>query len=76
MTPPEPDSDDVPDEEWLVESLLKKLDRDDQCELPDQPRPLLQLVVAAAGPAAPGTVVPGTVVPGGEGSQLRRGISA
>lgn len=68
--PPEPDSDDVP-EEWLVESLLKKLDRDDQCEPPDEPRPLLQLVLVAAGAA-----VPGTVVPGGEGAQLRRGISA
>ncbi|MCK1721889.1 hypothetical protein IVA81_30195 [Bradyrhizobium sp. 141] len=29
-----PESDDVPDEEWDEESLLKKLDRDDQRELP------------------------------------------
>jgi hypothetical protein len=29
--PPEPESDEVPDAEWLAESLLKKLDRDDQC---------------------------------------------
>ena len=46
MTPPEPESDEVPEEEWLEESLLKKLDRDDQCEplLPDELL-LLQLVL-------------------------------
>ncbi len=56
MTPPEPELDEPPDEEWLEELLLKKLDRDDQSELPlpDQVRLLLQLVLACAGAAAPG----------------------
>ena len=38
LTLPEPESDDVPDEEWLEESLLKKLDRDDQRELLPSPK--------------------------------------
>jgi hypothetical protein len=65
LTPPEPESDDVPDEEWLEESLLKKLDRDDQRELlpPDELLLLLHVVV----------VWPGTAP--GEGSQCCRGIS-
>ncbi len=70
MTPPEPESDDVPDEEWLEESLLKKLERDDHREplLPlEEPWLLLvQVVVVCAGAAAPG---------GGGGSQCWRGIS-
>jgi hypothetical protein len=63
----EPESDDVPDEEWLEESLLKKLDRDDQREPlpPDELLPLLLQVVV---------VWPGTAP--GEGSQVCRGISA
>ncbi|BAL79016.1 hypothetical protein S23_58250 [Bradyrhizobium cosmicum] len=57
-----PESDDVPDEEWLEESLLKKLDRD---EPPEGPRLLLLLhVVCTVGS-----------VPAGEGSQCCRGIS-
>ncbi|GMO97476.1 hypothetical protein TM239_15340 [Bradyrhizobium sp. TM239] len=58
--------DDVPAEEWLDESLLKKLDRDDQRELlpPDELLPplLVQVVV----------VCPGTAP--GVGSQVCRGI--
>src|SRR5512139_2960932 len=51
----EPESVDVPDEEWLEESLLKKLDRDDQRELlgPDELLPLLHVVVVWPG-TAPG----------------------
>jgi hypothetical protein len=62
----EPESDDVPDEEWLEESPLKKLDRDDQRELPtpDELLPLLLQVVVAWPGTAPG-----------EGSQVCRGIS-
>lgn len=63
MTLPEPASDELPDEEWLEESLLKKLDRDDQ-RLPPLPPDdelrLLQVVVV-------GVVV---VTPGAVGSQL------
>jgi hypothetical protein len=71
VTPPEPESDEPPDEEWLAESLLKKLDRDDDPELPlpDQVR-LPQLVLACAAAAAPGTDAPGE-----GGLQLCRGIS-
>jgi hypothetical protein len=60
-----PESDDVPDEEWLEESLLKKLDRDDQREplLPPDELLLLQVVL----------VCPGTAP--GVGSQCCRGIS-
>jgi hypothetical protein len=65
VTPPEPESDDVPDDEWLEESLLKKLDRDDQREpLPlEEPRLLLHVVLVCPG-----------IAPGG-GSQFCRGIS-
>lgn len=73
MTPPEPESDEVPDEEWLEESLLKKLDLDDHRELPEELELLLQLVIAGAGAAAPGTVAPGTVA--GGGLQFGRGVS-
>ncbi|XUJ32622.1 hypothetical protein ACQ5SK_29945 [Bradyrhizobium japonicum] len=64
----EPEFEEVPDEEWLEESLLKKLDRDDQRELlpplpPDELLLLLQVVV----------VWPGTAP--GVGSQCCRGIS-
>jgi hypothetical protein len=70
LTPPEPESDDVPDEEWLEESLLKKLDRDDQREPPpDEPLLLLHAALACTDAA------PGTVAPGAEGSQFCRGIS-
>jgi hypothetical protein len=68
VTPPEPESDEVPDEEWLEESLLKKLDLDDHRELPEELELLLQLVIAGAGAAAPGTVA-------GGGLQFGRGIS-
>jgi hypothetical protein len=70
VTPPEPASDEPPDEEWLDESLLEKLDRDDQCEPLPLDELLLQLVFVCAG-----AVAPGTVAPGGVGSQFRRGIS-
>jgi hypothetical protein len=63
----DPESDEFPDEEWLEESLLKKLDRDDQREPllpPDELLLLLQFVVVCPGRAP------------GEGSQFCRGISA
>ncbi|MBR0908195.1 hypothetical protein JQ588_36735 [Bradyrhizobium liaoningense] len=62
-----PESDDVPDEEWLEVSLLKKLDREDQRELlpPDELLLLLLLHVVV--------VCPGTAP--GEVSQFWRGIS-
>ncbi|AMA61113.1 hypothetical protein BCCGELA001_07655 [Bradyrhizobium sp. CCGE-LA001] len=61
-----PESDDVPDEEWLEESLLNKLDRDDHRELlpPDELLLLLLLHVVV--------VCPGTAP--GVGSQFCRGI--
>jgi hypothetical protein len=51
-----PESDDVPDEEWLEESLLKKLDRDDQREPPppDEPLRLLHPVLVCAEASGPG----------------------
>lgn len=53
-----------------MESLLKKLDRDDQRELPlEELLLLLQVVLACTGGSAPGTAVPA-----GEGSQFCRGI--
>nr|QIO98652.1 hypothetical protein HAU86_01955 [Bradyrhizobium symbiodeficiens] len=59
-----PESDDVAEEEWLEESPLKKLDRDDQRELPPDELLLpVQVVV----------VCPGTAP--GVGSQVCRGIS-
>ncbi|MBB4429531.1 hypothetical protein GGD66_008133 [Bradyrhizobium sp. CIR48] len=56
----------MPDEEWLEESLLKKLDRDDQRELPllEELLLLLQLVLVCTAGS----------VPGGGGSQFCRGI--
>ncbi|MCS3727468.1 hypothetical protein FHR88_002507 [Bradyrhizobium betae] len=61
-----PESDDVPDEEWLEESLLKKLDRDE----PPLPLEELRLLLLHA-------VLACTVgsVPAGAGSQCCRGIS-
>ncbi len=52
----------MPDEEWLEESLLKKLDRDDQRELPllEELLLLLQLVLVCTAGS----------VPGGGGSQF------
>jgi hypothetical protein len=71
LTLPEPPSDDVPDEEWLEESLLKKLDRDDQREpLLEELLLLLHAVLACTAGSAPGTVAPA-----GVGSQCCRGIS-
>jgi hypothetical protein len=61
-----PESDDVLDAEWLAESLLKKLDRDDQPELPPLPDELLPLLVQVV------LVCPGTAP--GVGSQVCRGI--
>jgi hypothetical protein len=58
-----PTSDDVLDEGWLEESLLKKLDRDDQRE-PLLPEELLLVQVVV--------VCPGTAP--GVGSQFCRGI--
>jgi hypothetical protein len=50
-----PESDEFVDEEWLEESLLKRLDRDDQRELlpPDELLLLVQVVVVCPG-TAPG----------------------
>jgi hypothetical protein len=64
-----PESDDVPDEEWLEESLLKKLDLDDEPEPPLPPEELLLLLLHAVLVCTAGSV------PGGEGSQVCRGIS-
>jgi len=60
-----PESDEVPEEEWLEESLLKKLDRD---ELPP-PLEELRLLLHAVLACTVGSV------PGGGGSQCCRGIS-
>lgn len=75
MTPPEPESDEVPDEEWLEESPLKKLDRDDHRELPDEFELLLQLVLVCTGAPAPGTVAPDAPGTDAPGLQFCRGIS-
>jgi len=65
-----PESDDVPDDEELDESLLKKLDRDDECEpLPEEPPRLLLLLLHEVLACAAGSA------PGGGGSQCRCGIS-
>jgi hypothetical protein len=63
-----PESDDVPEEEWLEESLLKKLDRDELPPPLEEPWLLLLLLQA---------VLVCTVgsAPGGGGSQCCRGIS-
>jgi hypothetical protein len=73
VTPLEPESDDVPDEEWLDESPLKKLLRDD--DPPDEPWLLLDEDPRAGHSAAvcsPG----GAAIPGRFGSQFSLGISA
>lgn len=57
--------DDVLDEEWLEESLLKKLDRDELPPLPLPPPDELLLLVQVV-------VCPGTAP--GAGSQFCRGI--
>ncbi|MGY4629743.1 hypothetical protein ACVWY3_007499 [Bradyrhizobium sp. USDA 4486] len=63
----EPESDDVLDGEWLDESALKKLERDDPREPPLPPAELLLLLVHVV------VVCSGTAP--GEGSQVWRGIS-
>ncbi|MBH5369163.1 hypothetical protein HZZ16_13625 [Bradyrhizobium sp. CNPSo 4016] len=63
-----PKSDDVLDEEWLEESLLKKLDRDDEPELPPEELLLLLLLLHAVLVCTAGSA------PGGGGSQVCRGI--
>jgi hypothetical protein len=71
VTPPEPESEDVPDEPWLdeEESLLKKLVRDQWLWPPDQvePRREQSLLVGA---------IAGAAIPGAAGWQFSRGISA
>src|SRR4051812_34494216 len=64
-----PESDDVPEEEWLEESLLKKLDRDDEPEPPLEELRLLLLLLQAVLVCTAGSA------PGGDGSQCCRGIS-
>jgi len=72
-TPPEPESDDVPDE-WLDEevSALEKLLRDDP---PDEPWPPLDEDPRGAHSVLVGSP-DGAAIPGRLGSQLSRGISA
>ena len=73
VTPPEPESDDVPDDEWLDESPLKKLLRDD--DPPDEPWLLLD-DDPRGGHSAPACGPAGAAIPGRFGSQLSLGISA
>ena len=70
VTPLEPESDDVPDEEWLDESPLKKLLRDD--DPPDEPWLLLDeaprgghsaWVCSPDGVAIPGRIAAGLRAP-------------
>ena len=68
VTPPEPLSEEPADEEWLAESLLKKLERDDERE-PLLPLDELLPVQAVSGCA-------GAAMPGEGGLQFCRGISA
>ncbi len=69
VTPPEPESDDVLDDEWLdEESPLKKLERDDP---PEEPWPPLDEDPRAAHSASLRPV--GAAIPGW---QFSRGISA
>ena len=63
-----PESDDVPDAEWLEESLLKKFDRDEEPDPPLPPEELLLLLHAVL------VCIAGSA-PGGGGSQFRRGIN-
>ena len=69
VTPLEPESDDVPDEEWLDESPLKKLLRDD--DPPDEPWLLLDDDPREEHPAVEGAAIPGWL-----GAQFSPGISA
>jgi len=73
VTPLEPESDDVPDEEWLDESPLTKLLRDD--DPPDEPW-LLPDDDPRGGHSAPACGPAGAAIPGRFGSQLSLGISA
>ena len=73
VAPPEPESDDVPDEEWLDESPLKKLLRDD--DPPDEPWLLLD-EAPRGGHSAWVCSPDGAAIPGRFGSQLSPGISA
>ncbi len=70
VTPLEPESDDVPDEEWLDESPLKKLLRDD--DPPDEPWLLLD-EDPRGGHSAPACSP--DAIPGRSGSQFSPGIS-
>lgn len=75
VTPPEPESEDVPDEAWLdeEESLLKKLVRDQPPPEPPWPpddvEPRCEQSVPVCG-------IAGATIPGEAGRQLWRGISA
>jgi len=73
VTPPEPESDEVPDEEWLDESPLKKLLRDD--DPPDEPW-LLPDEDPRGGHSAPVCSPDGAAIPARLGSQFSLGISA
>jgi len=68
VTPPEPESDEAPDEEWLPPSPLKKLLRDDPpLPLDEEPR---------GGHSAPACRPDGAATPDGTGAQFSPGISA
>ena len=73
VTPPEPESDAAPDEEWLDESPLNRLLRDD--DPPDEPwllpddDPRGEHAALTCGPVS-------AAIPGRFGSQLSLGISA
>ena len=70
VTPPEPESDELPDPAWLdAESLLKKLEREDH----DPPWPPPDEVPRCE-QSVPVTAAAAT--PGAEGWQFWRGISA
>ena len=73
VTPPEPESDEEPDDEWAdEESPLKKLLRDH--ELPDEPwRPDED---PRGWQSVPVCTPGGAAIPGRFGSQFSRGISA
>jgi hypothetical protein len=73
VTPPGPESDDVPDEEWLDESPLKKLLRED--DPPDEPWLLLD-DDPRGGHSALVCSPDGAAIPGRLGSQFSPGISA
>jgi hypothetical protein len=73
VTPLELESDDVPDEEWPDESLLKKLLRDD--DPPDEPW-LLPDEDPRGGHSAPVCSPGGAAIPARFDSQFSPGISA